>query len=121
MLPERVYKIAGMEEWDAALSGGVYGGSPDDQADGFIHFSTLEQLRGTAAKHFAGRDDLLLITVETAPMARHYKMEASRGGKLFPHLYARLPVANAVEWEELPMAADGTHIFPDWVPAGENR
>lgn len=117
MLPEFIYKIAGFEEWDQALEKGVYEGAPVDRQDGFIHFSTAEQVRETAARHFAGRDDLLLIKVMTEPMARHYKMEESRGGALFPHLYANLPVAHAVEWQELPLGPDGVHVFPDDIPA----
>lgn len=117
MLPEFVYKIAGFEEWDEAMQKGTYDGAPVDLADGFIHFSTAEQLRETAAKHFAGRDDLMLIKVATEPMARHYKMEVSRGGALFPHLYAKLPVSNAIEWQELPLGSDGKHVFPDDIPA----
>jgi len=116
MLPEFVYKIAGFKEWDAALEKGSYDGAPVDLADGFIHFSTAEQVRETAAKHFAGRDDLMIIKVATEPMARHYKMEASRGGALFPHLYAKLPVSNAVEWQELPLGEDGVHVFPEDIP-----
>ncbi len=116
MLPEYVYKIEGFEEWDAAVEKGTYDGAPIDLADGFIHFSTAGQVRETAAKHFAGRNDLLIITVATEPMARHYKMEPSRGGAFFPHLYAKLPVSNAVEWQELPLGEDGTHVFPDDIP-----
>ena len=116
MLPGIVYKIVGMEEWDAALESGVYTGAPVDVADGFIHFSTAAQARETAAKHFKGRDDLLLVSVATEPMARHYKMEPSRGGDLFPHLYAHLPVSNATEWQELPLGPDGVHVFPEGFP-----
>ncbi len=116
MLPDFIYKIASAEEWDAALEKGIYEGAPIDLADGFIHFSTADQLRETAAKHFAKRDDLMLIKVATEPMARHYKMEVSRGGALFPHLYANLPVSSAVEWQELPLGDDGVHCFPDDIP-----
>ena len=119
MLPEFVYKIASMEEWDAALESGTYDGAPIDLADGYIHFSTLDTLRETAAKHFAGQSDLMLIKVATEPMARHYKMEVSRGGALFPHLYAKLPVSCAVEWQELPLGADGVHQFPDEIPLAD--
>ena len=120
MLPEFVYKIATFEEWDTALESGTYEGAGIDHADGFIHFSTVEQLRETAAKHFAGRDDLMLVKVATAPMARHYKMEVSRGGALFPHLYAHLPVSCAVEWQELLLDDNGLHIFPDHIPQAGN-
>ncbi len=121
MLPQFVYKIAGFKEWDEALENGTFDGAPIDLADGFIHFSCADQLRETAARHFAGRDDLMLIKVATEPMARHYKMEPSRGGALFPHLYAKLPVAHAVEWQELPLGPDGMHVFPGDIPAGEDQ
>lgn len=116
MLPEFVYKIAGIEEWDKALETGEYCGAPIDLADGFIHFSTADQLRETAAKHFSKRNDLMLVKVATEAMARHYKMEVSRGGALFPHLFAKLPVSNAVEWQDLPLGPDGMHVFPDDIP-----
>ena len=116
MLPEIIYKITGFEEWDAALEKGEYRGAPVDLHDGYIHFSTAVQVRETAAKHFSGRNDLLLISVATEPMARHYKMEIARGGAEFPHLYANLPVAHAIEWQELPLGDDGVHIFPDGFP-----
>ena len=61
-------------------------------ADGFIHFSTAEQAVETAARHFAGQDDLLLIAVDAAALGDALKYEVSRGGALFPHLYAPLPL-----------------------------
>jgi len=120
MLPEFVYKIATFEEWNDALESGTFEGAPVDHADGFIHFSTAEQLRETAARHFAGRENLVLVKIATAPMARHYKMEVSRGGGLFPHLYAHLPVSCAVDWQELLLDEDGMHIFPDGIPQSGN-
>ncbi|MFB2605559.1 DUF952 domain-containing protein, partial [Rhizobium phaseoli] len=42
--------------------------------------------------------------------------ESSRGGDLFPHLYADLPLA-AVLWEvPLPLDETGAHIFPELQP-----
>lgn len=116
MLPEFVYKIAPFDAWDTALEQGIYEGAPVDLEDGFIHFSTASQVRQTAAKHFAGQDNLMLIKVATAPDARHYKMKPSRGGDLFPHLYCPLPVSSAVEWQELPLGKDGQHMFPSDLP-----
>ena len=91
-----IYKICGRAEWAAAEAAGVYGGSADDVRDGFIHFSTLDQVPGTQARHFAGRDDLVLVTVRVVDLGSALKWEASRGGALFPHLYAVLPL-DAVE------------------------
>lgn len=87
-----IYKICGRAEWAAAKAAGVYAGSADDVRDGFIHFSTLDQVPGTQARHFAGRADLVLVTVRVAVLGSALKWEASRGGALFPHLYAALPL-----------------------------
>lgn len=116
MLPEIVYKVVGFEEWDKAVLSGQFEGSEIDIKDGFIHFSTAQQTKQTVAKHFAGRKDLLLVAIATKPMARHYKMEVSRGGDLFPHLYAKLPVDNAQWCKKLPLGKDDIHIYPKEFP-----
>lgn len=117
MLPKIIYKVVGFEEWDRAVKEGKFSGAEIDIKDGYIHFSTAQQTRETVAKHFAGRNDLLLVAVATQLMEQHYKMEISRGGAKFPHLYASLPVAHAEWWQELPLGENGVHIFPEEFPA----
>ena len=85
-----IYKILPRELWEAAVAIGFFNGSPVDLADGFIHFSTAAQVRDTAAKHFAGVSDLLLVAVPAAAMLDAIRWEPSRGGDLFPHLYRAL-------------------------------
>ncbi len=102
-----IYKITGKQEWSNALRSGSFRGSPDDLRDGFIHFSTRDQLAGTARKHFFGRDDLLLIALDPASLGPALKWEPSRGGALFPHLYADFATASAVWVRELKLRADG--------------
>jgi uncharacterized protein (DUF952 family) len=109
-----VYKICTAAEWDAAVRDGVYRGSAVDLRDGFIHFSTAAQTRETAAKHFAGLSDLVLIGVDDTRLGAALRWEPSRGGALFPHLYAPLPVDAATSVTPLALAADG-HRFPDWL------
>ncbi|MBP0616341.1 DUF952 domain-containing protein [Jiella mangrovi] len=109
---QTIYKILPRALWEEARASGRLDGAPVDHADGFIHFSTSAQVRETAARHFAGQDDLLLLAVDPAPLGDRLKYEQSRGGALFPHLYASLPV-EAVLWvEELPIGPDGHHLFP---------
>jgi uncharacterized protein (DUF952 family) len=85
---------------------------PVDLADGYIHFSTAAQARETAAKHFAGQADLVLVAVDAGALGTALRWEPSRGGQLFPHLYAELPMA-AVRWvKPLPLGPDGVHVFP---------
>ncbi|MDP2803107.1 MAG: DUF952 domain-containing protein [Phreatobacter sp.] len=107
-----IYKISPRVAWQQAESAGIFTGAPVDLADGFIHFSTAEQARETAAKHFVGAADLVLIAVDAGALGAALTWEPSRGGALFPHLYADLPMS-AVRWvKPLPLGADGTHLFP---------
>jgi uncharacterized protein (DUF952 family) len=107
-----IYKISPAAAWSAAEAEGRFRGAPVDLADGFIHFSTATQVRETAAKHFAGQTDLVLAAIDAGALGAALKWEVSRGGALFPHLYADLPMG-AVRWvKPLPLGADGTHLFP---------
>lgn len=85
-----IYKILPRALWDEASTRGRFDGSPVDLADGFIHFSTEAQLRDTAARHFHGVKDLLLVAVNADLLGDALKWEPSRGGELFPHLYGTL-------------------------------
>lgn len=111
--PDVIYKIVTKAEWDEAEKAGVFKGAPVDLADGYIHFSTAEQVQETAAKHFAGRQGLLLISVSSQAIAADLKYEPSRGGKMFPHLYAELPLSAVIRVDDLPLGADGQHHFPE--------
>jgi uncharacterized protein (DUF952 family) len=102
-----VYKICRRAEWQAAEGDGEFRGSPADAHDGFIHFSTAAQLPETAARHFAHQTDLVLVAVDAQALGGRLKWEASRGGELFPHLYAPVPLS-AVRWvRPLPDEVDG--------------
>ena len=107
-----IYKICPEALWREAEKAGRFDGAPVDLADGYIHFSTAEQVGETAAKHFAGQRGLLLVAVDAASLGEALRWEVSRGGALFPHLYAPLD-PSAVLWvRSLPTGADGSHVFP---------
>ncbi len=109
-----IYKIVAEPVWRAA--GPVFRGAGVDVSDGFIHFSTLGQAPATAARHYAGQGGLLLVAVDPAWLGDALKWEVSRGGELFPHLYAELPLS-AVAWvKPLPLGADGNHDFSGLSP-----
>jgi uncharacterized protein (DUF952 family) len=107
-----IYKICPAALWRAAEGQGVFHGSEVDRKDGFIHFSTAQQVAETAAKHFAGARDLLLIAVDAARLGEALKWEPSRGGALFPHLYGALELAAVTRVEPLALGPDGRHRFP---------
>ncbi|MGR7994036.1 DUF952 domain-containing protein [Xanthobacter sp. ZOL 2024] len=108
-----IYKISPATLWATAQAEGVFTGAPVDVADGFIHFSTAAQARETAAKHFQGQDGLKLVAIDPAPLGAALKWEPSRGGALFPHLYGPLPLTAVLWVKDLPLGADGLHLFPD--------
>lgn len=111
-----LYKIVPEALWQEARQTGVFHGAGIDQKDGFIHFSTADQVKQTAALHFAGQTGLVLVAIDGRNFGDKLVFEPSRGGALFPHLYANLPLS-AVLWEA-PLLVDdaGTHIFPELAP-----
>jgi uncharacterized protein (DUF952 family) len=111
-----VYKICPASRWREAEREGRFHGSDVDLRDGFIHFSTAEQVAETAAKHFAGERDLVLVRVDAAKLGDRLKWEPSRGGALFPHLYERLDLSAVMRVEALRLGPDGKHKFPPLDP-----
>ena len=112
-MSQMIYKILPAAAWSEATATGSFRGSSLDLADGYIHFSTAAQVRETAAKHFAGVEDLVLVAVDADVLGTALEWEPSRGGALFPHLYAPLAVKLASWVKPLPVGGDGAHTFPD--------
>lgn len=107
------YKVVAADEWRAAVAEGRYEGSAVDLADGYIHMSTEDQLAETLRKHYAGQTDLLMLSVDLTQFSDDLVWEPSRGGALFPHLYAPLPVAAVTASRALSVTTDGEIIFKD--------
>jgi uncharacterized protein (DUF952 family) len=111
--PPTIYRLLDAAAWEAALAAGSFTGTEHDARDGFIHFSTAEQVAETAARHYAGRDGLLLLGVSVAALGEALHWEPSRGGALFPHLYGALPASAVTSVVQVPRGHDGRHIFPE--------
>src|SRR5262245_42513474 len=110
-----IYKICPAPLWRAAEQAGAFGGSAVDLRDGFIHFSSAGQVAETAARHFAGERDLVLVAVDAAALGERLRWEPSRGGALFPHFYGALPVDAVARVDPLPLGPDGRHVFPEFL------
>ena len=87
------YKVLTAEQWAAFQASGAFEGAPVDIADGYIHLSTVDQLQGTIDKHFAGHSGLVVLAIDLAALGGAVRWEVSRGGALFPHVYAKLPMS----------------------------
>jgi len=106
-----IYKIFRDDEWAAFQASGETQGAPIDLQDGFIHFSTATQAAETAAKHFTGATDLMLLACDGDAFGDALKWEVSRNDDLFPHLFNTLKIADVLWAKPLPFE-NGAHQFP---------
>ena len=106
-----IYKILRREAWVAAQTAGTFAGSAVDLHDGYIHFSTAAQAEETARKHFAGQAGLVVLEIPAEILGPTLKWEPSRGGALFPHLYAPLDVRCVTAVHDAPLGADGVPVL----------
>ena len=111
-----ILKIVPRALWRESEASGVFAGAPVDLADGFIHFSTPEQVAETADKHFSGQHDLLLVAVDPVVLGDALRWEVSRGGALFPHLYASLRHPDVLWVRPIPIDVAGRHDFSGLLP-----
>lgn len=108
-----IYKICPRSLWQQAEQANSFTGAPIDIQDGYLHFSTAQQVKETANRHFSGQSDLLLIAIDADKLGAALRYEPSRGGDLFPHLYAPLALSAVLWVKPLPLGPDGRHVFPD--------
>ena len=106
-----IYKVCDSGLWEDAKQAGKFIGAEIDLQDGYIHFSTAGQLRDTLFRHFAGRNNLVLLKIEISQLDIIW--ETARNGDLFPHLYDHLPLHSVVAEHHLRLSADGDHIVPE--------
>lgn len=89
-----IFRLSPAADWARFRETGRFAGSAADVADGFVHFSRAGQVAATAQRHYAGAGPLVLLAVEAGPLGAALKWEPSRGGDLFPHLYAEFRLAD---------------------------
>jgi len=110
--PPVAYKVLTGSQLAELEENASFAGSFADLADGFIHLSTAEQVPGTLDKHFAGHSDIHLAAVDLAALGEAVKWEPSRGGDLFPHVYAELPLGAVLAHAPLEREENGRLVLP---------
>lgn len=108
-----IYKIFRADEWQSYQDAGETDGAPIDVTDGYIHFSTADQVAETAAKHFANEDGLMIVAFDTEALGDTLRWEPSRGGALFPHLYRKLDATDVVWAKPYPLGDTGHELPAD--------
>ncbi|MFN3608902.1 MAG: DUF952 domain-containing protein [Hyphomonas sp.] len=106
-----VYKLLTEEDWRAAETAGL-AASALDRTDGYIHLSTRKQLAVTAERHFTGKGRVRLLQFDSGDLSP-LRWEPSRGGDLFPHLYAPLEISRALASWWLEPASGGGLPLPE--------
>jgi len=106
------YKVLSHGEWEVLERDRAFNGAQVDLADGYIHLSTAAQLAETLDKHFAGRDDLMILSVDLDAAGDAVRWEPSRGDQLFPHLYGPLTMDLVLAYGPLVREADGSVRLP---------
>jgi len=115
-MSQRIYKVLTRGQWLRAKAGELVR-SPADEADGFVHFSTAEQLQETLDKWFRGEEGCVLLTYEPTAFGADLKWEPARGGRLFPHVYAGVEAGMAISTEELRLGPHGAPLAPERLGA----
>ena len=132
----RLYKVAARADASAWKEAGKLTGSDLDLADGFIHTSDYGMCQVVAERFFSGRDDLVLLVIDLAPLAPLVvegfealelgeESEASTVVQTSPdgcaHVFRRpgeeLPMSLVTELP-LPLGGDGKHAFPRGLGEG---
>lgn len=115
-----LFKILTASAWREAQDRGHLPWSAKDRADGFVHLSAPDQVRETAERHFAGQVDLILVELEAAELSS-LRWEPSRGGALFPHVYADVPLSAVSKVHALVDSVPGAFTWPKAVSPGESE
>lgn len=106
------YKILTAPQMAELLEHGRFAGAPVDLSDGYIHLSTAGQVRETLDKHFAGQDGLHIAAIDLGRFGDAVEWEVSRGGALFPHLYADLTLGGVVAHGPVEYDQAGNLLLP---------
>jgi uncharacterized protein (DUF952 family) len=86
-----IYHIAEPDRWDPSLS--EYAAA-SLASEGFIHCSTTDQLPKVASELYAGRSDLVLLTINTAGIEGALVWEdLYELNQEYPHIYGPIPMS----------------------------
>jgi len=107
-----IYKICTKSEWSEIKDKDQYLGTKKDLEDGYIHFSSEEQVEGTLKKFYSNQKDLLLLKVDVFKL-EHLLWEQASDGNMFPHLYSPLNVSDIIDEFEISLREDGSHLLPE--------
>ena len=113
-----LYHLSLRRDWERAQTAGVYEMSTLGMTFaevGFVHASFAHQVRATADRFYAGRDDVTVLSIDPARLPSHPVVEAMEDSdEGFPHLFSPLAVDAVVEVGPVGLATDGRLAVTDF-------
>ena len=102
-----IYHLARRGEWEGRSLTEEYS-APSLALEGFNHCSQDEaQLLAVARRLFAGERDLVALELETDLLTSEVKLEASRSGEIYPHIYGNINTQAVMAVRQLLISDDG--------------
>jgi len=105
-----IYKICTESELIDAKDKQKFEGTKKDLEDGFIHFSSEEQVEATLKKYYINQNNLVLLKVKTLNLD-HLIWEQASDGNMFPHLYSHLDLTGIVEVKKISYKSDISYFL----------
>jgi uncharacterized protein (DUF952 family) len=105
-----LYKVVEADQWRQAQADHVFAGSAADLEDGYIHLSTAAQLPRTLARFFAGRDDLILVSLMADRLGKDLRWDRASDGESWPHLYGTIRTADVLAASPIRVDREGNVV-----------
>ena len=93
-----IYHIVLPEIWEQVRGERLYR-HESLASEGFIHCSYEDQIDGVIGRYYTGRDELVILTIDTDKLAARLVAEPSTGGEVYPHIYGTLNMIAVVDAE----------------------
>jgi uncharacterized protein (DUF952 family) len=99
--PKFIYHIVCLSDWETQKSQAEFTAT-SLEAEGFIHCSREEQIKGTLKRFFKNRKDLRILKIDTSLLNVPVIYEAADDGSgFFPHVFGTITM-RAIAGVELP-------------------
>lgn len=95
----RIYHIVLPEVWAQFKDKELYE-AESLMSEGFIHCSFADQLEAVLQRYYAGKERVLILTVETEKLESKLVEEASTNNEIYPHIYGEINRDAIVGFEE---------------------
>lgn len=96
-----IYHITTKQEWNSAKERGFVT-APSLEAEGFIHCSEEQQVKGVLERYYKGKNDILKLTIDPQKLISPLKYELAPSiNENFPHIYGTINPEAIITVEEI--------------------